>query len=60
MKYALLIYSDESNAPMPETPEAQRVFDEYLRGLVQKDGTSGQDPFGCDDGGQPIRCLPDG
>jgi hypothetical protein len=38
----------------------RRVFDEYLRGLVQKDGTSGQDPFGCDDGGQPIRCLPDG
>lgn len=30
MKYVLLIYSDESAAPMPETPEAQRVFDEYL------------------------------
>ena len=30
MKFALLIYSDESAAPMPETPEAQRVFDEYL------------------------------
>lgn len=29
MKFALLIYSDESAAPMPETPHAQQVFDEY-------------------------------
>ncbi len=30
MKFALLIYSDENTAPMPETPAAQQVFDEYV------------------------------
>jgi hypothetical protein len=30
MKFALLIYSDEIAAPMPETPQAQRIFDEYF------------------------------
>lgn len=30
MKFVLLIYSDENTAPMPETAEAQQVFDDYL------------------------------
>ena len=30
MKFALLIYRDESTAPMPETPEARQVFAEYV------------------------------
>jgi len=48
MKFALLIYSDESVAPMPETPEAQRVFDEYLgftTGITERGISRGGEAF---------------
>lgn len=31
MKYALLIYSDESTQPPPDSPEAQEVMQAYFR-----------------------------
>ena len=31
MKYALLIYDDPSNAPLPDTPEAQEDFGAWMR-----------------------------
>lgn len=37
----------------------RRVFDAYLRKLVHNDKKGAQDPFGCDDEGQPIRWLSD-
>ena len=48
MKFALLIYSDESAAPMPETPEAKRVFDEYLAfttGITERGISRGGEAF---------------
>ena len=31
MKYALLIYDDPDNAPLPDTPEAQEDFGAWMR-----------------------------